>query len=450
MMSAYQAFGVSPFSARLFSVLAGVLLVAVVYFFVRKIVHEQAAFWSSITLIASLQMAIQFHLAVPDPYLILFFTTGLLCFYVGVSMQQKKYIYLFYVCAALAFLSKGLIAVVFPGLIVLIFWLFNGGITWARLKEIHLLPGALLFLLIAAPWYIAVGIKTQGVWLEGFFLQHNLQRYAYTMEGHGGFFGLPFLIIIGATLPLSLFFVQAVKGAWQNRKQQPFLFFCLIVVGVVALFFTFSKTILPSYPAPAVPFFAMVLGVWLTNRLKVSQTKRADFLVLTIHLIIAISIPVTAHIALQQEATLAALAPLSFLLLILPLSAILSILFWNKARQLACGFLIGGWIGVSLIFFWILNPALDKQTPIYASAGVLDEATTVYYKAMNPAFVFARRGTIASATVDEIEMLLRTKERLIVITRQPYQSDLDHLPLDVLYCKKDLFENRVSCVLKSR
>lgn len=450
MMAAYQVFGVSPFSARLFSVCMGVALVLVVFAFVRRLLNDTAAWWSALGLIASLQMAIQFHLAVPDPYLIFFFTLGMLSFFYGFTNAKPKFLYVFYLCCALAFLSKGLIAIVFPGLIVVLYWLLSGGITLQKLQDARLLSGALLFLLIALPWYVFVGLETDGAWLRGFFIDHNVQRYTTTMEGHRGFWGAPFIILIGALLPSATFVVQAVRMAWRGRVQHPFLLYCLIVVGVVAGFFTFSKTILPSYPAPAVPFLAVVLGFFVSEKIK-HGSHSSDWYSLGAHLLIALAIPVAAWIALGQEASLRHLQPIAIAFGLLPLLATIGCFFWRSNRTVSFYLLGAGWLFVIQIFFWWANPALDESNPIRVSQSFIRPSDEiVYYESMNPAYVFAFQRTIPKASREEIRQRLIEQRTFVLLTRATHLPELTQfkaLGLDSAYCQKDVFENPVSCVL---
>ncbi|MFM8729655.1 MAG: hypothetical protein ACKON9_31520, partial [Planctomycetaceae bacterium] len=57
---------------------------------------------------------------------------------------------------------------------------------WQSALQLRPIRGVLLALLVAAPWYILVGLRTEGAWLRGFFLEHNLSRAVSTMEGHSG------------------------------------------------------------------------------------------------------------------------------------------------------------------------------------------------------------------------------------------------------------------------
>jgi 4-amino-4-deoxy-L-arabinose transferase-like glycosyltransferase len=73
---------------------------------------------------------------------------------------------LFATACALNVLTKGLIGIVFPVAIVLLYLLITRGPAgaWKRLRQLHPLAGILTFLLLAAPWHILIGLAnpTQG------------------------------------------------------------------------------------------------------------------------------------------------------------------------------------------------------------------------------------------------------------------------------------------------
>ena len=141
MMLAYTIGGVTPFTARLFSALAGVMLVVFVYRKVRTVLNEPVAFYTGLILLSSMQLAIQFHLAVPDPYLILWMAISLLSFYTGFEENRRADMRWFYIAAALAFLTKGLIAIVFPGIIISLYLLLTQRINWTSIRKLQLPVG---------------------------------------------------------------------------------------------------------------------------------------------------------------------------------------------------------------------------------------------------------------------------------------------------------------------
>src|SRR5438309_11202553 len=79
-----------------------------------------------------------------------------------------------YALMALATLTKGLIGVVLPSLILIRFVAVRRD--WQLLLEARLPWGILFFLLIATRWFVLVHVATGVKWSKGFILIHPLQR----------------------------------------------------------------------------------------------------------------------------------------------------------------------------------------------------------------------------------------------------------------------------------
>ncbi|MBN8576584.1 MAG: glycosyltransferase family 39 protein [Cytophagales bacterium] len=449
MMLAYSVFGVAPFAARLFSVVCGVLLVVHAYVFTAKHFGRQMAWVVVLILLSSLQLAIQFHLAVPDPYLILCFFSGLLFFYEGYQGEPRS-LYLFYAACALGFLAKGLVAVVFPGLIVLLFLVIQKQLTLTHLRTLKLPSGILIFCAIAVPWYLAVGMLTDGLWLEGFFLKHNLSRYTQTMEGHRGFPFAPFVILLAGLLPASLFAGPAVRLAWRTRRRKPFLLLCICAVVVVPAFFSFSKTLLPGYPAPALPFLAILLAFYFQNRfLPGMQPRAGHYVLLVVHVLIVCAIPVATYFALQQELPGWNVAPVAGIFIPLAVTGALGLLFYHqKKRRNSFLALTGGWVITSVLFFWVAFPAVDKTNAVVNSSAYVREPVA-YYKDFNPAYRFRLTSNLpALQSAEAVTEFLESGGT--VITQARYLDELDTLANQLVFSQKDLFEKQVTVVVRKR
>ena len=129
------------------------------------------------------------------------------------------------------------------------------------------ITGLLVVGAIALPWYIAVGIQTHGAWLAGFFMNHNLQRFAGSLNGHRGtvFYYIP--TILAGFFPWSIFLplslwrpVQRVYNGDSRRRSYVLLISWL---GLYVGFFTIAGTKLPSYVLPAYPALAVLVGAFL-------------------------------------------------------------------------------------------------------------------------------------------------------------------------------------------
>ncbi len=443
MMLAYSLFGVNEFAARFFSSLMGVFTVLVVYLFARRYLEKLTAFYAALALLASVQVVTQFHLAVPDPYLIFFITSGLLCFYAYFKENRKIFIYAFYACLALAALAKGPVAIVLPGAIVLLFLLWTKALNLRNITHWVPTPALLLFLLITLPWYFAVGFATDGAWPTGFFLHHNLGRYTNSMEGHGGpFFLIPLFVITGL-FPFSILIIQALHFSWRHRIND-LLLFCLFAAGVITVFFSFSGTKLPNYPAPALPFLAIVLGYFLAHLNNVTVSQYRVKATLLVYLLITLAIPIAVHIVLENELQMPELLSISYLFLILPFGALLGIMFLYRQKiNYFLYAIIGSWIVTILVFFYIILPQIDRKNPVMTALQHIEaDAEVAYYKQYNPAFSFyIKKPFLQLHSPGEVQDFLQ-QSKGVVITRKKHMNELDSAVqhITILHHQRELFE----------
>jgi 4-amino-4-deoxy-L-arabinose transferase-like glycosyltransferase len=120
---------------------------------------------------------------------------------------------------------------------------------------------------VALPWYLWVGARTNGAFLEGFFLEHHFGRATQAMEGHSGpLVYYPIAILVGF-FPWSVFAVPVVlevvrriqrRDVWMNG----YIFACCWVCVYVGAF-TVARTKLPSYVTPCYPALALVAGCFI-------------------------------------------------------------------------------------------------------------------------------------------------------------------------------------------
>lgn len=150
-----------------------------------------------------------------------------------------------YVWCGLGLLTKGPVALLIPGVTLLIWSLFEdrGRTAWQALVDAK---GWGLLLVIAAPWYLYALQRHEMAFVEGFFLKHNVQRFTDTLEGHRG---NPFYYVI--VLPLLLLpwspwcarLLGNLRTQWANPLQRFLWIWVLFVLG----FFSLSGTKLPHY-----------------------------------------------------------------------------------------------------------------------------------------------------------------------------------------------------------
>jgi 4-amino-4-deoxy-L-arabinose transferase-like glycosyltransferase len=195
---------------------------------------------------------------------------------VGTS-KKKWWLYLLYLSCALAFLTKGLIGVIFPFAILGVWLVFSG--QWKRTMDIISPIGIILFLAITAPWLILVQLAHKD-FLRFFFIQEHLLRYTTTMHGRDNTFLLYVPVVILGILPWAAFLG---KAAWEMHRGKivsstlqgsKFLWTWIILIFV---FFSLSHSKLIPYIAPIFIPLSVLIGNKLRNYDDLTLHPRKQF-----------------------------------------------------------------------------------------------------------------------------------------------------------------------------
>jgi 4-amino-4-deoxy-L-arabinose transferase-like glycosyltransferase len=261
----FRLSGLHEFPVRFPSALAAALTVVGVYLWASLSGGSERGFWAAMVLATSLEFVFLGRLARVDMVLTFFFTAALLSFLWWYQRGQGRiWIWLFYLFMALAVLAKGPVGLLLPLLIVAI--AIGLRKRWALFREMDLLRGMVIVIVVAGPWYFLAAIRDpEYIW--AFFWHHNIARYFTTEPGvkHPGpiYYFLPVLAV--GYLPWSLFLPPVIYDFWKRRKQEdwkevPFL---LVWAAVVFVFFSFSRNKLPGYILPLFPPLALLMGGFL-------------------------------------------------------------------------------------------------------------------------------------------------------------------------------------------
>lgn len=289
MAVSYKIFGINEFGARFPSALAGFILCIAIFFFLRELSDEKMAFYAVLSLTLSIYFFTYSHSAVTDMVLTLFITLSLFSFYLSIE-KDRRYLYGLYIFSALSFLTKGLIGIIFPFGIAVIYLLIRDGLK--GIKSVFNLKASVLFLIIALPWYIAQLTINGDEFIQQFFVKHHFKRYTGVISGHRGpiYYFIPALII--GMFPWIAFLPQGIREVFRRHKAEDrlkalgvkefkvqssrfknssalclispsaysLLTFAFIWFAFIFVFFSFSITKLPNYILPAVPAMSILIS----------------------------------------------------------------------------------------------------------------------------------------------------------------------------------------------
>jgi 4-amino-4-deoxy-L-arabinose transferase-like glycosyltransferase len=447
MMLSYSVFGVNEFAARFFSSVFGALTILLTFLTARKYLGLKQGLYTILVLFASLNLALEFHLAVPDPYFIFFMTASHVALFKFLVARKPEPVFLMYLFTGLSVMAKGPIAIVLTGLNALIWLIVKKELTWDTIKQFRLIAGLLIVSAVVAPWSVAIGLATNWNWWGGFIFDHNLGRFTGELEGHGGFFGLTIAFVIIAFLPFAVFIIQSYMDALRKRKENDLLLFSTIISLVIIFFFSLSATKLPNYPMPAYPFVAMIIGNYLT----LERSRHLHWL-LIINLVVSLAVPAVVHYLIRQTPEISSLNNIAPLFMVIPFSAIIALWLWFRYSSYK-GVIIAismGWIVASMTFFlWIL-PLASRQEPVQPAVSLMDTSKAIsYYRRFNSAFPFYLKKPIQKLiSKDEINGFFNAYPDGYLISAAEYDEELKGLPLKEIFRKKDLMEPPVTVIYK--
>jgi 4-amino-4-deoxy-L-arabinose transferase-like glycosyltransferase len=203
----------------------------------------------------------------------------------------------FWVALGVGVMLKGPIIFLVVGSTTLALVLWDRRAAW--LNRLRPIWGAPLTLLIAAPWYIAIGVVSGGEFFRT-AVGHNLMgKVAAGQQAHGAPFGYHLLAFPLTFWPASLLAVMAAPFVWRERREPAVRFLlCWLVPSWIV--FEAVKTKLPHYVLPTFPAIACLAALALFSpKVAVRPWQRGLFFVfLALWVVLSGALSVLAPVAL--------------------------------------------------------------------------------------------------------------------------------------------------------
>jgi 4-amino-4-deoxy-L-arabinose transferase-like glycosyltransferase len=256
--AAYDAFGQSEWTARIWPALTGFLGILLAGFTARRMFGTTTGILAATTLGSSLLYLAMGHINTLDMGLTFFLEVAIFGFLLA-QEGGRRWMLLAWAALALAVLSKGIVALVLTGGTLVLYSLLTRD--WSPWRRFEFARGLPLFLLIAVPWFVAMTL-TNPEFPRFFFIHEHFERFLTTVHRRvePAWFFIP-ILLLGA-LPWTTMALQALPQAWPKRAMPEFqarrflLLWCVVVFG----FFSVSGSKLPSYILPLFPALALLLA----------------------------------------------------------------------------------------------------------------------------------------------------------------------------------------------
>jgi hypothetical protein len=267
-----RAFGWSELALRLPALVPAALTCAIVFAWTFVTIGRRAGLWTAAALLLChffLDAARQPRM---DSMLALFVTTAAVCVERAAASRRTLYFALAALSIGLGVLTKGVLGIVLPGLVIALYLVVRG--RFLELFRLDLIAAFAVGLAIGLAWYVAgyaIGGHQFLEWQVGMNLWN---RFIPTGVGGAGYCAHPFWYFVPQTvsgfLPWSLYLPALIVAIWPRRERtlpEPVIY-ALCWFAAIFVFFSSSQGKCLVYILPAFPPLAVLTG-WL---IAVAQT----------------------------------------------------------------------------------------------------------------------------------------------------------------------------------
>jgi len=285
----FKLFGLGEWQARLWSGITSFFTILLVGFTAARLYGHLTGYLAALILLSSPMWVVGGHFNALDMGLSAFLNLALCALLLAQhadaehhAKSRRNWMWLCWLAMGLATLSKGLIGIVIPGMVLFAYILTRWD--WKILARLHIISGLFIYLAITAPWFIAVSIQNPE-FPHFFFIHEHFERF--TADAHRRtapfYFFIP-LVVVGFLPWMPQFF----QSAWQTLKQYRLSQFSANWMlwawfAVIFIFFSISRSKLPGYIMPVFPALAILaaksISDYLESNVQLSKAWRLQTIV---------------------------------------------------------------------------------------------------------------------------------------------------------------------------
>ncbi len=360
--------GVTEITARIPSALFAVLGMLLTFYLGKSIYNRATGLFAAMLLPCFFQYWWMGRRSSLDMTFSFFLTASLFFFYQSVfnEKRENRTLPFFYLCAALAVLTKGLLGLVMLGTVTVSFLALQRNLKF--IFKAHLLYGALIFCSLFFTWIYFLWKEGGNALLHTFFIVNHLERFTGEFGGHNQPFYYYAQTLVVDFLPWSIFlpflisFMKNEPRHLDEKQKQQFYFIVCWLIAMLAIL-TLSKSkreiyLLPLYAPLAVLYAGAFTRIHELRILSSMKIVRGFSFVFAALPVLAASAVIGVKIYISQNAGHALLFVLPALAFFIMLKII------NSGSFLA---LLHFSIGLILLIFFTLPPALFHELNAFLS-----------------------------------------------------------------------------------
>ena len=266
---AYTLFGVGDWQARLFTALSGIAGLVFTMLAAARWWGKRTAVITGLVLVSAPMWNVGAHFNSLDMGVAGCMTMALAALLLAqhpdaTRSQQRNWMWVCWASMALAVLSKGLIGVVLPGFVLVVYTLVARD--WVLWKRLHLVTGLIVFFAVGAPWFALISARNpEFAWF--FFVHEHFQRFTSTVHNRNAPLWYFVPLLLAGFLPWLAQLPGAARLSFARTETATNGFRPTLMLGLWAIlifaFFSISDSKLPGYIFPIIPALAVLAALAL-------------------------------------------------------------------------------------------------------------------------------------------------------------------------------------------
>jgi 4-amino-4-deoxy-L-arabinose transferase-like glycosyltransferase len=257
------SFGVSELAGRMPSLLGASLAVASTFALVRRWADPTTAWVSAMVLACMPYFYVGAQFANLDMLVAgVMSATIATAAYATLSREAGEawrwLLTLAYALAGLGLLAKGLIGLVLPGAVYVI-WTLVRGKARASLALLFFWPGWLVFAAVALPWLVAMQLRYDS-FFDYFIVTQHFRRFSGSgfNNAHPSWFFVPVILVL--TMPWPLWLIAGGRKLMRRASWNDLDTLMLVWLLVIVVFFSIPSSKLIGYVLAALPPLAVLVA----------------------------------------------------------------------------------------------------------------------------------------------------------------------------------------------